>query len=88
MKLKVSSKSVIKSVAGSIAKALLESDTVELVAIGPSAIANTVKAIATARGYLAWEGRSDLVTIPHYVEVEALDGHRTGINFIVKEIKN
>jgi stage V sporulation protein S len=84
MKLRVSSTSIVKSVAGSLVKALATEDIVELSCIGPNAISTAVKSIATARGYLASEGRKDITATPHYSEVDTKEGFRSGISFIVK----
>jgi len=86
MEIRVSSTSLIKLVAGSITKALKTED-VTVVAIGSSAITNAIKSIATARGYLVSEGRSDICIIPSYTQVESMNGFNTGISFEIKKIK-
>jgi len=81
--LKVSSKSNVNSVAGMIAHTMKEKGKVELRAIGAGAINQTVKAIATARGFLAPEG-IDLVCIPAFTDI-VIDGEeRTAIKLIVE----
>jgi stage V sporulation protein SpoVS len=54
--LKVAGKSSVPSVAGSIVKSIEDGRDVELHAIGASAVNQTCKAIATARGILATKG--------------------------------
>lgn len=61
--LKVSGQSVVSSVAGSIVKTIEDNKDVELHCIGASAINQTVKAIATARGILATKGFEALTKI-------------------------
>ena len=61
--LKVSGHSVVSSVAGSIVKSIEDGKKVELHAIGASAVNQTCKAIASARGILSSKGREALVRI-------------------------
>lgn len=84
--LKISSKSEPAKVAGSIAAMLRENKNVELQAIGAGAINQSVKSIATARGYVAPIG-INLSCIPAFTDVEVEDEERTGIKFILKEDK-
>jgi len=84
--LKISSKSEPAKVAGSIAAMLKENKNVELQAIGAGAINQSVKAIATVRGYVAPIG-INLSCIPAFTDVEVEDEERTGIKFILKEDK-
>ncbi len=84
--LKVSSKSNVNSVAGMIAHTMKEKGKVELRAIGAGAINQTVKAIATARGFLAPEG-IDLVCIPAFIEVEIENEEKSGMKFFVQGAK-
>ncbi len=56
--------------------------SVEIQAVGASAVNQAVKAIAIARGFVAPNG-IDLVAIPAFVEI-AIDGEeRTAIKFVV-----
>jgi stage V sporulation protein S len=84
--IKVAATSNVNSVAGSIALALDENGHVYVQAIGANSINQAVKAIATARGYLAPKNQ-DLVAIPAYVELQLSEGEKTGIKFDIKLIK-
>ena len=84
--LKVSSKSEPAKVAGSIVAMLRENKNVELQAIGAGAVNQTVKSIATARGYIAPLG-INLYCIPAFTDLEVESEERTGIKFIIKEDK-
>jgi stage V sporulation protein S len=72
MRLKVSATSNPKSVAGSIVNNIREGKDVEIVAMGPNAINQTVKAIAIAREFITPEGM-DLYCKPGFTHLE-LDG--------------
>ncbi|MBO8161093.1 MAG: stage V sporulation protein S [Thermosipho sp. (in: Bacteria)] len=61
--LKVAGKSNVSAVAGSIVKSIEDGRDVELHAIGASAVNQTVKAIATARGILSAKGKEALVRV-------------------------
>lgn len=61
--LKVSSKSKPNSVAGALANAFREKQTVEIQAVGAGSLNQAIKAIAIARGYVAPTGK-DLICIP------------------------
>ena len=65
--LKVSSKSNPNSVAGALANAAREHDTVEIQAIGAGALNQAIKAIAIARGFVAPSGKN-LVCIPAFTD--------------------
>jgi stage V sporulation protein S len=58
---KVSAKSNVKGVAGSITKALEDGYVVEVTTIGAGALNQATKAIAMARGFVANKGR-DAIT--------------------------
>lgn len=81
--LKVSSKSNTNSVAGAIAGFVKENGSVDIQAIGAGATNQAIKAIATARGFLAPVG-INLICMPAFVEVEVEGETRTGIKLIVK----
>ena len=81
--LKVSAKSVPNSVAGAIAGVIRESGSVEVQAVGAGATNQAVKAIATARGYLAPAGM-DLVCVPTFGNIVINDEERTAIRLIVE----
>ncbi len=81
--LKVSAKSLPKSVAGALASVLRGNDSVEIQAIGAGAVNQAIKAIAISRGFIAPNG-IDLVVIPAFSEIN-IDGQaRTAIKFIVE----
>ena len=84
--LKVSSKSHPNSVAGAIAGIIAEKGKVELQAIGAGAINQSMKAIAITRSYVAASG-VDLVCVPAFCTVKVETEDRTGMKFIVKEVK-
>jgi stage V sporulation protein S len=78
--LKVSGKSVPKSVAGAIAQVLRREERVSVQAVGPDAVNQAVKSIAIARSYLE-EDRLDVVALPTFEKIE-IDGMvRTAIKF-------
>ncbi len=81
--LKVSAKSLPKSVAGALASVLRGNDSVEIQAIGAGAVNQAIKAIAISRGFIAPNG-IDLVVVPAFSEIN-IDGQaRTAIKFIVE----
>lgn len=84
--LKVSSKSKPNSVAGALANAFREKQTVEIQAIGAGSLNQAIKAIAIARGYVAPTGK-DLICIPAFSDI-LIDGEeRTAIKLIVEARK-
>jgi stage V sporulation protein S len=78
--LKVSGKSVPKSVAGAIAQVLRREPTAILQAVGPDAINQAVKSIAIARSYLE-DDRLDIATYPSFEKIEIEGMVRTAIKF-------
>lgn len=81
--LKVSSKSKPNSVAGALANAFKDKQTVEIQAIGAGAINQAIKSVAIARGYVAPTGK-DLICIPAFSDI-LIDGEeRTAIKLIVE----
>ena len=79
--LKVSSRSVPKSVAGAISGVIRESGAVEIQAVGAGAANQAIKSVAIARGYLAPVG-IDLICIPAFANI-TIDGEdRTAIKLI------
>ena len=81
--LKVSSKSNPNSVAGALANAAREHDTVEIQAIGAGALNQAIKSIAIARGFVSPSGKN-LVCIPAFTDI-VIDGEeRTAIKLIVE----
>ena len=80
--LKVSSKSKPNSVAGALANAFREKQTVEIQAVGAGSLNQAIKAIAIARGYVAPTGK-DLICVPAFSDI-VIDGEeRTAIKLIV-----
>ena len=79
--LKVSSKSKPNSVAGALANAFREKQTVEIQAVGAGSLNQAIKAIAIARGYVAPTGK-DLICVPAFSDI-VIDGEeRTAIKLI------
>lgn len=84
--LKVSSNSKPNSVAGALANAFRDKQSVEIQAIGAGSLNQAIKAIAIARGYVAPTGK-DLICVPAFSDV-LIDGEeRTAIKLIVETRK-
>ena len=84
--LKVSSRSKPNSVAGALANAFREKQTVEIQAVGAGSLNQAIKAIAIARGYVAPTGK-DLICVPAFSDI-VIDGEeRTAIKLIVESRK-
>ena len=84
--LKVSSKSKPNSVAGALANAFRDKQSVEIQAIGAGSLNQAIKAIAIARGYVAPTGK-DLICVPAFSDI-VIDGEeRTAIKLIVETRK-
>jgi stage V sporulation protein S len=84
--LKVSSKSKPNSVAGALANAFREKQTIEIQAVGAGSLNQAIKAIAIARGYVAPTGK-DLICVPAFSDI-VIDGEeRTAIKLIVESRK-
>lgn len=81
--LKVSSKSKPNSVAGALANAFKDKQTVEIQAIGAGAINQAIKSVAIARGYVAPTGK-DLICIPAFSDILIEGEERTAIKLIVE----
>ena len=84
--LKVSSKSKPNSVAGALANAFREKQTVEIQAVGAGSLNHAIKAIAIARGYVAPTGK-DLICIPAFSDIMIDGEERTAIKLIVESRK-
>ena len=80
---KVSAKSVPKSVAVAIAAVIRENGEVEVQAVGAGAANQAVKAIAISRSYMALSG-VDLICIPAFATVNIDGEERTAMKFIVE----
>ena len=81
--LKVSSKSKPNSVAGALANAFREKQSVEIQAIGAGSLNQAIKAIAIARGYVAPTGK-DLICVPAFSDIEIDGEERTAIKLIIE----
>jgi stage V sporulation protein S len=81
--LRVSGKSRPNAVAGAIAALVRTEGWLEVQAIGPAAVNQTVKALAIARGYLVEDGL-DLSAQPAFVKLEMEDEERTAVRFLVR----
>jgi stage V sporulation protein S len=84
--LRVSAKSRPHAVAGAIASLLRSSGELEIQAIGPAAVNQSVKALAIARGYLEAEGL-DLQVQPSFIKLELEDEERTAVKFEVSVVR-
>ncbi|MBW3625868.1 MAG: stage V sporulation protein S [Armatimonadetes bacterium] len=78
--LKVSGKSVPKSVAGAIAQVLRREPAVSMQAVGPDAVNQAIKSIAIARSYLEGDFL-DVITLPSFEKIEIEGALRTAIKF-------
>lgn len=74
--IKVSSKSPVPQLSGSIVVSVEEGSDVEVRAVGASAVNQMYKAIASARGILATKGR-DLYIKPGFDEIRESEEERT-----------
>jgi stage V sporulation protein S len=83
MVLKVKSDSKVNKVAGAIAESVRENKDVELHAIGAGAVNQAVKALSTARGYVASNG-IDLYFVSAFIDIEIDGENKTGVKLIVK----
>lgn len=82
--IKVSSRSVPKSVAGAIAAVLREGKSAVVEAVGAGAVNQAVKAAAVARTFLAEDG-IDAVCMPAFEEFEVAGEMKTGMKLTVEK---
>lgn len=82
--IKVSSRSVPKSVAGAIAASLRENGTADVQAVGAGAVNQAVKAIAITRVFFE-EENIEIVCLPSFSELDVNGEEKTGINFTVEK---
>ena len=82
--IKVSARSVPKSVAGAICAVIRESGRAEVEAVGAGAVNQAVKAAAVARVFLAEED-IDAVCIPSFEELEVAGAVKTGMKLTVEK---
>lgn len=81
--IRVSGKSPVKAVAGSITKSFDHNNEVEIHAVGASSINQGIKAIAMARGFLATKGY-DLVCRPGFSTIMIGEEEKTAIRLVLK----
>lgn len=81
--IKVSSRSVPKSVAGAIAAVVRENRKANVQAVGAGAVNQAVKAIAIAHVYFEMEN-AELVCVPSFLEFDVNGEDKTGMNFEIK----
>ncbi len=82
--IKVSSRSVPKSVAGAVCAVIRGGGSATVEAVGAGAVNQAVKAVAVARTFLSEEG-IDLVCMPEFGEFEVAGETKTGIKFTVEK---
>lgn len=83
--IKVAAKSEVGKVAGAITAEIKANNEVSAIAVGPHAVNQLVKSIATARGQLASTDDS-LTCVPSFREVTIADEKRTGIVFTITRV--
>ncbi len=82
--IKVSSRSVPKSVAGAICAVIRSGGSAHIEAVGAGAVNQAVKSAAVARTFLA-EEQIDAVCIPSFAEFDVAGDTKTGIKLIVEK---
>ena len=83
--LRVSGTSRPNAIAGAIAALLRSQGQVDIQAIGPAAVNQTVKALAIARGYVVGD-HLDLYTQPEFVKLDVQQEERTAVRFHVRSV--
>ncbi|MFC4425463.1 stage V sporulation protein S [Deinococcus navajonensis] len=83
--LRVSGNSKPNALAGAVAALLRSQRSVEIQAIGPAAVNQSVKALAIARGYIAGDGL-DLNVQPEFIKLDVDHEERTAMRFVVRAI--
>lgn len=81
--LKVSSKSNPNSVAGALANAFREKNSIEIQTIGAGAVNQAIKAIAIARGFIAPSGKN-IICIPAFTDIMINGEEKTAMKFIIE----
>lgn len=84
--LRVSGTSRPNAIAGAIAALLRSQGQVDIQAIGPAAVNQTVKALAIARGYLLGD-HLDLYAQPEFVKLDVQQEERTAVRFRVHAVR-
>src|SRR3954462_10981898 len=82
--LKVSSKSNPNSCAGALAGVLRQQGAVEVQVVGAGALNQAIKAVAIARGFVAYSGL-DVVCVPSFADIEIDGESRTAIRLLVED---
>jgi len=85
VKLKVASGSDPKSVAGAIANNIREKKQIEIIAMGPAAVNQTMKSIAISREYLTNEN-IDVLCRPEFMHIEVDGQQKSAIKFSIVTI--
>lgn len=83
--IKVSTKSNPSKVAGALANALREKDSLEIQAIGAGALNQAIKAIIIARGFVAPSGKN-IGVIPAFTNILIDSEEKTAIKLIVETL--
>ncbi|MFC4636741.1 stage V sporulation protein S [Deinococcus hohokamensis] len=83
--LRVSGNSKPNALAGAVAALLRAQRMVEIQAIGPAAVNQSVKALAIARGYIAGDGL-DLHVQPEFIKLDVDHEERTAMRFVVRAV--
>lgn len=73
------------AIAGAIAALLRSQGQVDIQAIGPTAVNQSVKALAIARGYLIGDNL-DLYAQPEFVKLDVQQEERTAVRFRVHSV--
>ena len=80
--IKVSGTTNVNKAAGAIANSIRDGKKVEVMAIGPTANNQVVKALATARGFIASNGL-DLTFAVAFSNTTIEDAERTAMKYVV-----
>lgn len=83
--LRVSGTSRPNAIAGAVAALLRSQGQVDIQAIGPTAVNQTVKALAIARGYLTGD-HMDLYAQPEFVKLDVQHEERTALRFHIRAV--
>lgn len=83
--LRVSGTSRPNAIAGAVAALLRSQGQVDIQAIGPTAVNQTVKALAIARGYLTGD-HMDLYAQPEFVKLDVQQEERTALRFHIQAV--
>jgi stage V sporulation protein S len=81
--IKVAGQSRTSAIAGAIAGTVREHGRAEVQAIGAGAVSQAVKAVITAKDYLALDG-IDVICVPVLVDLDIEGKERTAIRLVVE----